>query len=94
MKPDRADKQELLQKFGATVANWLNTREQVEKTGGASGDFETQQHDFWLTVDRYNTDSLKRLFDYASEWGVDETELSRAAGVSPEKLRDIRESLN
>jgi hypothetical protein len=94
MKPDSEDKQELLQKFGATVANWLNTREKVEKTAGASGDLKEQQHDFWLTVDRYNTDSLKLLFDYASEWGVDETELSQAAGISPEKLRGIRESLN
>jgi hypothetical protein len=37
---------------------------------------------------------LKLLFDYASERGVDETKLSQAAGISPEKLRGIGESLN
>jgi hypothetical protein len=73
------DKQELLRKFSGTVANWRDIRQKGQE-GSA--------------LDKYNTNNLKLLFRDASESGIDDTELSRAAGISLDELRNIRESLN
>jgi hypothetical protein len=97
MVTDSEHKQEFLRISGATVANWLKTRQRVKESADyhASHDWAKGQHETWLALHKFNTDSLKRLFAHASELGdVDEIELSHAAGISPVELREIRENLN
>jgi hypothetical protein len=95
MEPDNEYTQELLRIFSGNLANWLKSRQRVEETADpAPGGLAEQWHDTWLTLHNANTDRLKLLFKYASEHGVDETELSQAAGITPDELRRIRESIN
>jgi hypothetical protein len=88
MAPDNEYRQELLEKFGKTVANWKNIGQKTADPALAG------EHKTWLTLHNANKDGLKRLFEYADEASVDDTELADAAGISVDELRSIRESLN
>lgn len=72
-------RQVLLRVFGETVAEWKKTGQQAHSK---------VQH-------KFHTQNLKFLLNDASERGdIDDTDLCQAAGISPEELRDIRDSLN